>query len=97
MVSFMIYLIRYAFWWIKCNLTIKTEKHKKYIYIYINSKKQNKKKLNLEKNAIDLGRKKKSMYFKGPYTMKWLGVERDEINFILPTESSLIEGNIDPD
>ncbi len=91
MVSFMIYLIRYAFWWIKCNLTIKTEKHKKYIYIY------KFKKLNLEKNAIDFGRKKKSMYFKGPYTMKWLGVERDEIHFILPTESSLIEGNIDPD
>ncbi len=37
------------------------------------------------------------MYFKGPYTMKWLGVERDEIHFLLPTESSLIEGNIDPD
>ncbi len=82
MVSFMIYLIRYAFWWIKCNLTIKTEKHKIYIYIYI---------------YIYINSKKKSMYFKGPYTMKWLGVERDEIHFLLPTESSLIEGNIDPD
>lgn len=52
--------------------------------------------MNLEKVLIEFG-EKNLMYFIGPDAMKWLGVERDEIHFILPTVSSLIEGNIDPD